>query len=116
MINSTASLSVREKMSNFLKFIALAIPVLCVGVFMSVRDHDEAEQQAFSGLVSFIEWKSSNHGMPLIEISRSNGTKIKFHHYHIILDSSQLKVGDSISKVSGSKSCDINQNPVPCIK
>ena len=116
MINSTASLSVWGKMPKFLKFIALAIPVLGVGVFMSVRDHDDAERQAFSGQVSFIEWKSSNHGMPLIEISRSNGTKIKFHHYRIILDSSQLKVGDSISKVSGSKLCEINQNPVRCIK
>jgi hypothetical protein len=103
-------------MPNYLKFIALAIPVLGVGVFMSIRDHDEAEAQAFSGQVSFIEWKSSNHGMPLIEISRSNGTKTKFHHYRIILDSSQLKVGDSIAKISGSKVCEINQISVPCIK
>ena len=103
-------------MPNFLKFIALAIPVLGIGVFMSIRDHGEAEKLAFSGWVSFIEWESRNHEMPLIEISRSNGTKVKFSHYRIILDSTQLKVGDSIAKVSGSKICEINEKSVPCIE
>ncbi|MGY8870418.1 MAG: hypothetical protein ACKVJE_08270 [Pseudomonadales bacterium] len=83
---------------------------------MSIKDHNEAERQGFSGWVSFIEWKSRNHGMPLIEVSRSNGTKIKFHHHRIILDSTQLKVGDLIAKVSGSKVCEINKSSVSCIK
>lgn len=103
-------------MPNFLKFIALAIPVLGIGVLMSMRDYDEAERMGFSGEVSFIEWKSKNHGMPLIEIIRSNGTKIKFHHSRIIIDSTQLKVGDSIIKVSDSKMCKINESAVPCIR
>ena len=105
-----------EKMPNFFKFIALAIPVLCIGIYMSVRDHGAVERQAFSGRVSFIEWESRNHGMPLIEVSRSNGAKVKFHHHRIILDSSQLKVGDFIAKTSGSKVCEINKESVPCIK
>ncbi len=103
-------------MPSFLKFLALAIPVLGVGVFMSIRDHDEVERMAFSGRVSFIEWESHNHNMPLIEISRKNGTKIKFSSSRIILDSNQLKVGDLITKVSGSTTCDINEKSVPCIK
>lgn len=103
-------------MPKLLKFISLVIPVLGIGVFMSIRDYVEAERQAFSGQVSFIEWESRNHGMPLIEISRSNGSKVKFHHERIILDSSQLKVGDLIAKVSGSKVCKINEGSVPCIK
>lgn len=92
------------------------MPVLGIGVFMSTRDHDEVERQEFSGRVSFIEWESRNHGMPLIEVSRSNGTKIRFHHYRIILDTSQLKVGDLIAKASGSKICEINRKSVPCIR
>ena len=103
-------------MPNFLKFIALAIPVLGVGVFMSIRDHSEVERMAFSGRVSFIEWESRNHNMPLIEISRSNGTKVKFSSTRIILNSTQLKVGDLIAKASGSTVCDINEKSVPCIK
>jgi len=103
-------------MPKFVKFIALAIPVLGVGVFMSIRDHGSAERQGFSGHVSYIEWETRNHGMPLIEITRGNGTKVKFHHHRIILDSSQLKVGDLIAKVSGSKECEINKKLVPCIK
>lgn len=103
-------------MPKFLKFIALAIPVLGFGVFMSMRDHDAAERLAFSGEVSFIEWKSRNHGMPLIEVVRSNGTKVKFHHHRIILDSTQLKVGDEIAKTAGSKLCEINEKSVLCIK
>lgn len=103
-------------MPNFLKFILLAILVLGIGVFMSMRDHDEAERLAFKGQVTFIEWKSRNHEMPLIEIARSNGTTFRFHHYRIILDSTQLKVGDTITKVGGSKMCEINEKSVPCIE
>jgi hypothetical protein len=103
-------------MSKFFKFIALVIPVLGFGVFMGMRDHDATERLAFSGQVSFIEWESSNHGMPLIEVVRNNGTKFKFHHYRIILNSTQLKVGDVITKVGGSKMCKINERSVPCIK
>ena len=105
-----------ERMPNFVKFIALAIPVLGIGVFMSIRDHGEPERISFSGRVSFIEWESRNHGIPLIEISRSNGTKLKFSSSRITLDSTQLKVGDLIAKVSGSKVCEINEKSVPCIK
>lgn len=103
-------------MPNFLKFILLAIPVLGIGVFMSIRDYGEVERMAFSGWVSFIEWESRNHGMPLIEISRSNGTKVKFSSTRIILNATDLKVGDSIAKVSGSNTCEINEKPVLCIK
>ena len=103
-------------MSKFMKSIALAIPVLGVGIFMSVRDHSAVERLGFSGRVTFIEWKSRNHGMPLIEIGRDNATKTKFHDRRIILSSSQLKVGDLIIKEGGSKVCEINKKPVPCIK
>lgn len=103
-------------MPNFIKFITLAMPVLGIGIFMSYRDYGEAERIAFQGHVSFIEWQSSNHGMPLIEVSRTNGTKVKFSNTRIILNSSQLKVGDSLAKKGGSKSCTINEKSVPCIK
>ena len=83
---------------------------------MGYRDYGEAERIAFKGHVSFIEWQSSNHGMPLIEISRSNGTKVKFSNARISLNSNQLKVGDSLSKIGGSKSCTINEKSVPCLK
>lgn len=114
--NLRRALSVRERMPNFLKFIALAIPVFGIGIFMSYRDYGEAERMAFQGHVSYIDWQSSNHGMPLIEVSRSNGTKAKFSSTRIILDSTQLKVGDSLAKIGGSKSCTINEKSVPCIK
>lgn len=103
-------------MPNFIKFIVLAIPFLSIGVFISVRDHGEPEHMAFEGLVSFIDWESRNHGMPLIEVTRKNGTKVKFSSTRIILNSSNLKVGDTLAKVSGSLSCTINGNLVQCIK
>ncbi|UZE97303.1 hypothetical protein [Alkalimarinus alittae] len=65
-------------MPNIIKFILLAIPVLSIGIFMSYRDFDEVERIAFDGRVSFIEWESRNHDIPLIEVSRNNGTKVKF--------------------------------------
>ena len=105
-----------KQVPDFLKFAALAIPVFGIGVFESIRNDKSAERQGFSGFVTYIEWKSRNHGMPLIEISRANGTKTKFHHHLIILDSSQLNVGDSFSKEGGSKICKINNEPVQCLK
>ena len=83
---------------------------------MSIRDYVEPERMAFDGLVSSIDWESRNHGMPLIQVTHSNGTKVKFSSTRIILNSSNLKVGDSLAKVSGSKSCSINGDLVPCIK
>ena len=105
-----------NQVPDFLKFIALAIPFLGLGLFASMRNDESAERQGFSGFVTYIEWKSRNHGMPLIEISRANGTKTKFHHHRIILDSSQLNLGDSFSKEGDSKICKINNEPIQCLK
>jgi hypothetical protein len=109
-------LSVINKMPRIFKFIALAIPVLSFGVFTSYRDYVEPERAAFEGRVSYIEWQSKNHRMPLIGLKRSNGTKVKFSSNRIILDSSQLEVGDLLSKESGSKICKINGKALLCIK
>jgi len=94
----------------------LAIPVLGLGIFESIRDYSEVERQAFSGQVSYIDWESKNHQMPLVEITQSNGSKVKFHHTRIVLDSSHLKVGDSITKESGSLECKVNDRIVRCIE
>jgi len=104
-------------MSPFLKSFTLAIPILIgLGVGLIIQLPSEVERMAFSGQVTFIDWKSPNHGMPFIEIDRNNGTKVKFSDYRIILNSNQVKVGDSIIKLSGSKSCEINEKSVLCIK
>lgn len=81
-----------------------------------VRSYDEPLRMAFSGRVSFIEWESRNHLMPLIEITRESGDKVKFHNTRIVLDGGHLKVGDVIEKESGSKMCTINGNPIRCIR
>lgn len=111
-----SDINFRVVMIKFFKFLLLAVPFLAFAVFVGVREHGAVERKAFSGRVTFIEWKSRNHGMPLIEIVHSNGIEFRFHHHRIALDATQLKVGDTISKVEGSKMCDINQTPILCIR
>jgi hypothetical protein len=102
-------------MKKAIIFIALAIPILGFGVAMSYLDHKKPLTQSFNGLVTYIEWRSKNHGMPLIEIKQENGTVKRFHTPRIILKDSQLKVGDRLVKESGSKYCQINSEKVLCL-
>ena len=93
----------------------MATLVLGFGVFQSYLNYKEPEGQSLNGWVSFVDWESRNHGMPLIEIKRENGTVIRFHHTRIALSSDQLNVGDRLIKESGSKYCDINGKSILCV-
>ncbi|MCL6417731.1 hypothetical protein MIB92_18875 [Aestuariirhabdus sp. Z084] len=103
-------------MKKFLIFIAIAIPFFGLSIAMSIYQYNEPERQRFDGTVSLIDWKSSNHGMPLIEIKRNNGTTQRFHSTRILLNADHLKVGDQIIKESGSLNCLINETEVACVK
>ena len=100
---------------NFLKFLLLAIPVLSIGIMMSIQDRNSIEDDHFSGIVRSIEWKSRNHEMPLIFIRNDKGRDFKFHHYRIALKPDQLKVGDHIAKEKGSLMCLINDKEFKCV-
>ena len=65
-------------MSNFVKFIALVIPALSVGVFMSIRDYEEPERMAFNGLVLSIDWESRNHGILIFTPKTGHTFKLCF--------------------------------------
>lgn len=66
--------------------------------------------------VYFIDWKLSNHQMPLILLKRENGTEQKFKNLDIILSPDDLKVGDHLVKTVGSKIFTINGSPITCLK
>lgn len=102
-------------MNDFLKFLALAIPFLGFFTVVGIQNHDEPIKESFDGWVYHIVWKSRNHGMPLIEIKRKNGTIKKFHNSRIILNDSQLKVGDRFIKESDTKYCQVNRERVFCL-
>jgi len=103
-------------MNNFLKFIALSIPFLGFCAIVGILNHDEPMRESFDGWVYHIVWKSKNHGMPLIEIKRKNGTIKKFHNSRIILNDSQLKIGDRFIKESDTKYCQVNRERVLCLR
>jgi len=102
-------------MNRFFKFLSVVIPFSVIGLSASYWAHKSPERLQFDGVVTAIDWKTRNHGMPLIEISASNKTKVKFNSNRIILDSSQLKIGDSISKTSDSIYCQVNGAKVQCL-
>lgn len=103
-------------MPNFLKFICLAIPFFGFAIYVSYLQHGAPQRQAFEGWVYFVDWKSRNHEMPRIEISLRNSSIVIFSSPEIILDQTQLSVGDTVTKASGSKICVINGKPVQCLR
>ncbi len=101
---------------KFIAFFLMVVVVLGIGGLSSYFDYKEPESRSLDSWVSFIDWKSKNHGMPLILLTRQNGTKQKFHHYRIILTAEDLKVGDHLVKARDSKICEINGEPILCLK
>ena len=100
------------------KFIIVTIGLLVllvVGGTSSYFDYQEPINQSFDGQVTHIDWKSRNHGMPLILLKRENGLEQKLHSSRIALTSAELKVGDMLLKKSGSNECVINGKSVTCI-
>lgn len=104
-------------MIRFLKLVMLPIVLLPVAIFFAKRDVDSALNLGFDGEVIAINWKSRNHGLPLIEVRDfSNSKVIVFSHYKITLREGDLNIGDKISKVKGEKQCHVNGIPLKCIK
>lgn len=106
---------IRELM-KFIAFFLMVAAVLGIGGLNSYFDYKEPESRSLDSWVTFIDWKSKNHGMPLILLTRKNGTKEKFHHTRIILAAEDLKIGDHLVKARNSKICEINGEPILCLK
>lgn len=101
---------------KIIAFFLMAIAVFGIGGLSSYLDYIEPEKRSLNAWVAFIDWESKNHGMPLILLTRKNGTKQKFHHTRIILAAENLKVGDHLVKAKDSKICEINGEPILCLK
>jgi hypothetical protein len=102
-----------------MKFIACVVVVVIffgIAALDTYYSYKEPERQRLNGRVSFIDWKSRNHLIPLILLKRKNGTEQKFHHSRITLTSKDLKVGDLLVKESNSKTCQINGEPIVCVE
>ncbi len=94
----------------------LLVATIVIGTLSGCYDYRDPENQRLNAWVSSIDWKSKNHGMPLIMLKRQNGTEQRFHHSSITLTSENLKIGDLLVKESGSKMCEINGKKIRCLK
>ena len=103
-------------MKKVLQIITLCTLLSAIAIPVMILDSGEGERQAFSGWVTHIDWRSRNHGAPLVIVKRKNNTEIKFWPSGDLVDSSRLKLGDAISKMKGSKFCIVNGQPIGCIK
>jgi hypothetical protein len=103
-------------MSKFSKFLLLAIPVFSLGIYSSLKHDESIVDSQFKGVVVSIDWESSNHNLPLIQIRAITGKVKKFHHYRINLTENTLKVGDDFEKAKGSRFCLINNVEIECIR
>lgn len=103
-------------MKKVIIFVIMAIVVIVLGVTNSRYDYQGPVRQKLNGSVSFIDWQSKNHGMPLILLKSRSGIEQKFHHQRIALTKENLKVGDLLLKESNSKTCKINGMDIQCIQ
>lgn len=78
--------------------------------------YQKAENLELYGVVTHIEWKTKNHALPLFRIKGSDKSEIKLNDGELILTKGQLVVGDTISKKSGSRYCQINTEQVECVQ
>jgi len=103
-------------MFKLLKFLTLFIPVICIGIFLSLKDRDSVFEFHAEGTVITAKWNTSNHQMSLFEIRPDKGRVIKLHHSRVTLTPEQIKVGDYFKKEKGSTSCFINEVEIECVK
>lgn len=99
------------------KFFRFTLVLVCLSplVFIVARfNHKKIEQFSATGIVTNINWKSQNHGMPVISIS-DNGEVKHFRSNRITLSAEDIKEGDTFEKAKGSKQCIINEYIVTCI-
>ena len=101
-------------LSALMKFIKPVIIISCIFIASCFDDKNGYGLHA-EGKVISIEWESDNHQIPLIQI-KTNSARIKWFHSHkIILNSSNLKVGDNFKKVSDSVWCEVNEVEIQCL-
>jgi hypothetical protein len=95
-------------------FVGAMAAVTILGGLMASYDYYRAERMAFDGKVVNIEWKSQNHGMPLVTLRTTVGLE-SVQHYRLLIDP-RLKVGDNFSKAAGSRDCTVNGEARQCVR
>ena len=96
-------------------FRILIFVLACISL-SACSDESQGLNLHAEGVVASIDWKSKNHGMPLIGIKTKSSRMKWFHSTKILLNPSNLKVGDAFKKQAGSFNCEINGTKIPCIK
>jgi len=108
-------------MSKSFKFLFIAcaffgIAIGLVAPYIHESKYLNAEGLEFEGVVEHIEWKSKNHAQPLFIVKNQIGTIHRFNDGELNIKKDQLKVGDSISKKTGSRYCNLNGLKTECVK
>ena len=101
-------------MPNILKFFLLIVLLSPLVFYFFKRNYELIETFEVNGKVVKINWKSRNHGMPIISIKQDDQIK-HFKSNRITLDVGDVAVGDSFIKLADSKECKINNELIRCI-
>lgn len=87
-------------------FLIITIPFIIRSEFLYARNLHVA------GVVSSIEWESSNHQLPKFILLDESGKEITISHFSIALNDSNVKKGDKLIKENGNNYCMINGKKV----
>jgi hypothetical protein len=99
-------------MKIVLSAILGAIALISVAIAITRNDVLYARHLQVNGVVSAIEWKSTNHVLPKISIHEDDGRTVVISHYSIALKATDIKVGDDLQKRRDSNYCLINGNRI----
>jgi hypothetical protein len=102
-------------MSEFRKFLIIAIPFLSLAALVSYCTRETALDFHAEGVVVTAKWNTRNHQLSLFEIKTHTGKVKKLHQANVVLKPEQIKVGDIFKKDKGSPSCLINQVETLCV-
>ena len=70
---------------------------------------------SLSGQVIEIQWRTSNHNLPLFKIKSAKGV-VTLNDGELMLRNTQIKIGDTIVKEKGSRTCKINGSEIICVR
>ncbi len=102
-------------MSEFRKFLIIAIPFLLLAALVSYCTRETALDFHAEGVVVTAKWNTRNHQMSLFEIKTHTGKVKELHQANIVLKPEQSKVGDICKKDECTPSCLINHVVTRCV-
>ena len=96
--------------------VVLVLSVLVLLPLAHYSEYVKAERLNLNGVVTHIQWKTTNHDLPLFQVKSKDGNIQEMNNGELQINPGQLAVGDLIIKNSGSRKCSVNGIEIECVR